>query len=95
MEGGAGRRRFCYPKGQGRAAALVEDVGVWFVVVLGKDGMGVGREKRWGWRWEIGIEVETAVTGRLQKPNSECAVSVSQQSVNTVVLLAGNCWVLT
>lgn len=57
-------------------------------------GFGAG-ERRAGdgdGRWQIGIEVEveTAVTRRCQKPSN-----VSQQSLNTVVLVAGSCWLLT
>lgn len=94
LDGGeAGRRRFCYPKGQSRAAAL--SGGCW-CLVRGCPRQGWnwgGRDERWRWRWEIGvgIEIETALTTRrLQKPNR-----VSQQSLETVVLVAGSCWLLS
>lgn len=39
----------------------------------------------------VGIEIETAfTTRRLQKPNS-----MSKQSLNTALLVAGSCWLLT
>lgn len=71
-----------------RAAPLhwVEDVGVWFRGCP-RQGWNLG----WAggetevevdrWRWEIGVEIETALTRHLQKPNN-----VSQQSLSDVVL---------
>lgn len=89
--GEAGRRRFCYPKGQSRAAALVEDVGA---LVRGCPRQGwnwSGREERWIMGdGEIGVEIETALARRVQKPNN-----VSQQSLSTAVLVSGSCWLLT
>lgn len=93
LDGGeAGRRRFCYPKGQSRAAALS---GECWGLVRGypRRGWNWGGRRRWRWSWVIGvgIEVETAfTTRRLQKPNS-----MSKQSLNTAVLVAGSCWLMT
>lgn len=57
-----------------------------------EDGIGVGGRMDGYGLWEIGIEIEieTASTRRFQKPNN-----VRQQSLDTVVLVAGSCWLLT
>jgi hypothetical protein len=62
--GRAGRSRFCYPKGQSRAAALMQDVGGVLVggCCLGKDGIGVGERRDGDGRWMIGVE--TAIERR-------------------------------
>lgn len=88
MEGRRGEDGSAIRKGQSRAAAL--GGGCWGLVSwvssarleLGGGGL---RGKRDGgrdrWRWEIGIEIVTALTRHLQKPNN-----VSQQSLSNVML---------
>lgn len=97
LDGGeAGRSRFCYPKGQSRAAAT--GGGCWGGLVswLSSVRMGLGRARE-----ELEMEMadgrsESKSKSRRPSPGAVKSPAVlSQQSLNTVVLVAGSCWLLT